>query len=132
MILAEAEKLFKVTRSTKASIYSDPEFMGQLKIFREIFPSIKLPSGKAARTNIEDLKLKMATFFIKYPYYDWDTVLDAATYYVETYKKTDYKFMKTAGYYVMKDNESDLANDCQLLLDGGMEPLVVASQARTL
>lgn len=124
MILSEAEKLFKVTKETKSNLYSKPEFIEKLHEYREIFPNQKLPSGKAARTNIEDLKKRMSEFFIKYPYYDWDLVLDAATHYVETYRKNEFKFMKTAGYYIVKDGESDLATDCQLLLDGAEQPLI--------
>jgi len=97
--------------------------MQNLEEYRELFPNKKLPSGKAARTNIDDLKKKMIEFRIKYPSYSWDTILDATTYYVEEYRKSDYMYMKTAGYYISKNNESDLATDCQLLIEGGMEEL---------
>lgn len=122
-ILDEASRLFSTPRNKKRNQYMTQEFMENLQEFREIFPNRKLPSGKAARTNIEDLKKKMVDFQIRYPNYDWDTILDAATCYVETYRKVDFMFMKTAGYYIMKDNESDLATDCELLLEGGMEEL---------
>ena len=122
-LLDDAQKLFVIPKNKKKNDYITEEFLENLQEFREIFPNQKLPSGKAARTNLDDLKRKMVEFMIKYPRFDWNTILDAATYYVETYRKADYMFMKTAGYYIMKNNESDLATDCELLLEGGMEEL---------
>lgn len=123
LILEEYSKLFVKNKANIKAKYLTDDFLKNLQEFREIFPNMKLPSGKSARTNFDDLKKKMVDFCIKYPQYDWDTILDAATHYVETYRKEDYKFMKTAGYYIMKNNESDLASDCELLLEGGLEEL---------
>lgn len=123
LLLDDYSKLFVKNKANIKAKYITDEFLQNLQIFREIFPNKKLPSGKTARTNFDDLKKKMVDFQIKYPQYDWDTILDAATYYVETYRREDYRFMKTAGYYIMKNNESDLASDCELLLEGGLEQL---------
>jgi hypothetical protein len=98
---------------------SDPVFIDRVNEYRELFPGTKLPSGKAARSNIEDLKKKFIAFFKRYPQYDWDLILDATEHYVEAYRKNEYKFMKTASYYLSKDGESDLASDCEFLLEGG-------------
>lgn len=122
-ILDSASKLFISPKNKNKNKYITDEFIKNLQEFREIFPNRKLPSGKSARTNFDDLKRKMVEFLIKYPQYDWNTILDAAEHYVETYRKADYMFMKTAGYYIMKNNESDLATDCELLLEGGLEQL---------
>ena len=123
LVLEDYSKLFAVTKASIKAKYLTEDFLKNLQEFREIFPNKKLPSGKTARTNFDDLKKKMVDFQIRYPRFDWDLILDAATHYVETYRKEDYKFMKTAGYYIMKNNESDLASDCELLLEGGLEEL---------
>lgn len=131
-LLDECNKLFIIPKNKKKNSYITPEFIQNLQEFREIFPNKKLPSGKAARTNFDDLKRKMVEFMIKYPQYDWNTILDATENYVETYRKADYMFMKTAGYYIMKNNESDLATDCELLLEGGLEELQKKSSLYTV
>lgn len=60
----------------------------------------------------------MTAFFIENPQYDWDLVLDAAAYYVEHFRKQQYQFMKTAGYFISKNNESELASYCEMILEG--------------
>lgn len=110
-------------KNRKKNQYITEEFLLNLQEFRELFPAGKLPSGKAARTNMDDLKRKMIDFRLKYPNFDWETILDATACYVETYRRAEYMYMKTAGYYIMKNNESDLATDCELLLEGGLEEL---------
>lgn len=116
IILSEAQGIFKPHPS---KIQSDPIFIEKVNEYRNLFPNIKLPSGKSARGNIEDLKKRMASFVTKYPQYTWDLILDATELYIETYRKNEYKFMKTSGYYILKDHESDLAADCEFLLEGG-------------
>lgn len=116
-LLSETDKLFK---NSKRKIAVDtPDFLINLKEYREIFPSGILPTGKPARTHIDELKKKMNTFFINNPQYDWDLVLDATEAYVEYFRKQDYSFMKTAGYFIYKNNESDLASYCEKLLEEG-------------
>lgn len=92
-----------------------------------IFPAGKLPTGKPARTNINELKKKMTAFFIDNPQYDWDLVLDAATFYVEHFRKQQFMYMKTAGYFISKDGESELSSYCDMILEGGEAPIIQKS-----
>ena len=127
LLLSEADKLFKGNKKRKLSFDSD-EFNENLNEFRMIFPAGMLPSGKPARTNINELKKKMTAFFINNPQYDWDLVLDATTYYVEHFKKQNYQYMKTAGYFISKNEESELASYCQTILDGADVSIIKKSQ----
>ncbi len=117
-VLSQVDKLFKSTRKNNIK-FDTEEFMTKLQEYREMFPQGKLPSGKAARTNIDELKKKMVEFFVKHPKYDWDLVLDATEDYIESYRKQNYNFMKTAGYFISKDGISDLADQCDMILEGG-------------
>jgi len=90
-----------------------------------IFPAGKLPSGKAARVNKKTLSDAFTWFFKNYNY-DWDTILRATFYYVETYEKDKFRFMKNSQYFIRKQNtdkswDSELADYCQIILSGEQE-----------
>jgi hypothetical protein len=90
-----------------------------------IFPSGKLPSGKAARVNKKSLSDAFGWFFKNYTY-DWDTILRATFYYVETYEKDKFRFMKNSQYFIRKQNtdkswDSELADYCEIIQQGEQE-----------
>jgi hypothetical protein len=116
-LLTEADALFKSNKRKKKILFDTPEFSLRLEEFRNMFPKGNLPTGKPARTNLTELKKKMSAFFIQNPKYDWDLVLDATEAYVEHFRKQDYNYMRTAGYFISKDGDSELASYCQLLLE---------------
>ena len=118
VIVLTANHLFQMPdAATKVS--QEEDFLERVHEYRNLFPNMKLPSGKVARSNIEDLKKKMAQFFAKYPRYDWDMVYRATQAYIDAFRQNQFLYMKNASYYISKDRESDLASDCQFLLDGG-------------
>jgi hypothetical protein len=87
-----------------------------------IFPKGKLPSGKSARVNRKNIEQAFKWFFDNYEY-DWDTVLRATLYYVETYEKTNFMYMKNSQYFIRKQVtgvtfDSELANYCDIILNG--------------
>ena len=87
-----------------------------------IFPKGKLPSGKSARVNRKNIEQSFKWFFDNYQY-DWDTVLRATLYYVETYEKTNFMYMKNSQYFIRKQVtgstfDSELANYCDIILNG--------------
>ena len=87
-----------------------------------IFPKGKLPSGKAARVNKRNIEEAFKWFFKNYTY-DWDIILRATLYYIETYEKTNYMYMKNSQYFIRKQNtdkswDSELANYCEIIING--------------
>mgnify|MGYP001612480769 FL=1 len=116
-ILSQVDKIF-VKKSKKKLLFNSEDFDLNISQYRSIFPSGMLPTGKPARTDLKELKKKMSDFFVNNPqYYDWDLVLDATEMYVEHFRKQGYNYMKTAGYFISKNNESELASYCQMVLD---------------
>ncbi len=116
-ILSQVDKLF-VKKSKKRLLFNNDEFQILIQEYRLLFPPGMLPSGKPARTDLKELNKKMADFFINNPqYHDWDLVLDATEKYVEHFRKQGFTYMKTAGYFISKNNESELAAYCQMLLE---------------
>jgi hypothetical protein len=94
--------------------------------FLNIFPKGKLPSGKPARVNRKNIEESFKWFFKNYTY-DWDTILRATWYYIETYEKANYMYMKNSQYFIRKQNtdkswDSELANYCEIIINGDDEP----------
>jgi len=100
--------------------------MDNIDTFVSIFPKGKLPSGKPARVNKKNLEESFKWFFKNYTY-DWDTILRATWYYIETYEKANYMYMKNSQYFIRKQNtdkswDSELANYCEIIINGDDEP----------
>ncbi len=92
-------------------------------MYLELWPRIKLPSGKPARSDKRNIETKFKWFFANYSY-SWDMVLKATQMYVEEYEAKGYKFMRTSEYFIRKSDsdksvQSELANYCSLLDLGG-------------
>jgi hypothetical protein len=90
--------------------------------FLMAFPKGKLPSGKPARVNRKNIEESFKWFHKNYTY-DWDTILRATLYYVDTYEKANYMYMKNSQYFVRKQNtdkswDSELANYCEIIING--------------
>jgi hypothetical protein len=119
-LLNDFENLLVKTK--KNVIYSvlGEEFIERIKEYNEIFPSGRLPSGKPARVNVQELKEKFVWWFKTYPEYSWDVVLDAAQYYIMLKEREGYQYTMTNGYFIKKtdihkNTVSELANYCQMI-----------------
>lgn len=69
--------------------------------FNEIFPKIKGGSGKSLRCNLKELTKAFEWFFKNYEY-DWNIILDAAKKYVIEQERENFKFCRTAKYFIVK------------------------------
>lgn len=92
-----------------------------IKQYRELFPKGNLPSGYPARVHVRDLEQRFIWFKENYDY-EWDIILKATEKYVNHYKSDNYKYMKTSGYFIFKNENgkiiSQLANYCDMIIDG--------------
>ena len=116
-ILDEFETFLKKTKSKVTKEILGEDFIKYVNEYREIFPDFRLPSKELGRQSTSTLSDRFVKFFKKYPQYDWELVLDAADYYVNYYKKTDFKYMACSLYFIEKDNISKLADTCQAIID---------------
>jgi hypothetical protein len=111
----------------KAKKKTDIQLMGKnffekINIYREIFPNIKLPSGKPARVNIKMLSESFRWFFETYDY-TWDQVIEATKLYVNEFRDAEYMYMQTSQYFICKQDKhkvksSALADYCDMIRDG--------------
>lgn len=90
----------------------------------DIWPSIKLPSGKYAKGDKKNIEINFKWFFKNYPY-SWETIMKATEMYVTEYEKKNYLYMRTSQYFIKKQEAdksitSELANYC-MLIESGIE-----------
>ncbi len=114
------EKFFKINKTKTSNSVMGLGYKENIKTYKEMFPHIKLPSGKPARSSDRNLQTNFRWFFERYNY-DWETVLKATAYYVNKGQKENWKFMRTSMYFIKKDGLSDLADVCEIILTGGDE-----------
>ena len=104
------------TKKKTSQLLLGQDFIDKIQEYVEIFPNRKLSSGKYARVNAKNLEVSFRWFFENFDY-DWPTILLATEKYVDEYSVRNYEFMRTAQYFIRKQNidksfESDLATYC--------------------
>jgi len=112
---------------TKAKKKTDAQLMGKnfvdkINAYREVFPNIKLPSGKPSRVNVKMLSESFRWFFETYEYV-WEDVINATKMYVNEYRDAEYMYMQTSQYFICKQDKhkvksSTLADYCDMIRDG--------------
>ena len=121
IFMEEINGYFKRTKKKTAKDLMGQDFLENIKAYVNIFPNRKLSSGKYARVNPKNLEAAFRWFFENYDY-SWEIILKATQKYVNEYEVRDYEFMRTAQYFIRKQNidksfESDLATYCELVQD---------------
>lgn len=116
IFMEEINSFFKKTKKKTSQALLGQDFIDKIQEYVEIFPNRKLSSGKYARVNAKNLETSFRWFFENYDY-DWATILLATENYVDEYSIRNYEFMRTAQYFIRKQNidksfESDLATYC--------------------
>jgi hypothetical protein len=126
-VLYASEKMVRKTApSIKANIRVTEE---DIVKYLELWPPIKLPSGKYARSDKKNLERNFKWFFSTYPY-TFDTVFKATAQYILEYESKNYMFMRTSEYFIRKYDVdknvvSELANYCSVVESGyiGSQPV---------
>lgn len=104
-ILSFKELLKEVNQNKSA-------FDSFVKEYFDLFPE-KIHSGNyLVKSNLELCKDKMFKFIRKYKH-DRETILKATKTYIEHCRKQNYAYMKTAFYFILRENESILQGYCE-------------------
>jgi hypothetical protein len=120
----QCEELFSNGLSPKKKPLSPiPDLDESITAYLNQFPLGKLPTGKPARVNKKNIAEAFKWFFANYDY-GWDTIMKATAYYLDTFEKDNFKFMRNSQYFIRKQNtdkswDSDLASYCEIILNGG-------------
>jgi hypothetical protein len=112
---------------TKSTIIKETvitlDFEANVIKYNELFPKRKLGSGKPARSNVKNLNACFKWFFENHEY-SWDIIFKATNNYLNKEEESNYKYTRTSQYFIKKQDNTDksvnseLANFCQLMLDG--------------
>lgn len=126
ILLQDLDSFFKTSKKKTSTNVMGENFMENIEIYLDIFPKFKLPSGKYARSDKKNLENNFKWFFENHSY-SWDTILDATRKYVDEYEVNGFKYMRTSQYFIRKQGsdktyDSELANYCDMLLNGGEDP----------
>jgi len=122
-LLKSIDNLFKPVKKLQNINSLGDNYTEHVKNYIELFPRGKLPSGQYARGNQKNIVDNFMWFFQEYTY-TWETVLEATKIYIEEYEKENYKYMRTAMYFIKKlvdgTVSSQLATYCDLVESGGV------------
>lgn len=121
----QVESFFSVTKKKTNNQIMGQDYTAKVAEFLEIFPKMKLPSGKFARSDKKNIETALRWFIQTYSY-DWNIILTATKMYVDDYERVNYKYMQTSQYFIRKQNPdkswaSELANWCAQAENGPSE-----------
>lgn len=127
-LIRKIDNLFKPMKKLSATETMGDDYKERIDEYLSLFPKGKLPNGKYARGNKKGIEENFKWFFQEYEF-EWNIILSATSKYIEEYQKDNYKYMRTALYFIKKLREgiieSDLATYCQAYLDGEIEEKIV-------
>ena len=132
IFMEEINGYFKRTKKKTSQDLMGQDFVRNIEKYVEIFPNKKLSSGKYARVNAKNLEAPFRWFFENYDY-DWEEIMKATERYVDEFSIRRYEFMRTAQYFIRKQNidksfESDLATYCEIIRSGDDDEQVYFSE----
>jgi len=121
-LLIEIDENFKDKKAKNDVDLMGSDHMVKINEYREIFPDLKLPSGKYARDAAKNLEVNFKWFFKNHEY-DWNTIMEATKKYIYEYEQKSYNYMRTCKYFIKKQEKdgsitSDLANYCDMVIKG--------------
>lgn len=123
-LLQQVEGFFHIQKKKTNNQVMGKDYGENIEQYLLLFPKIKLPSGKAARTDKRNCETAFKWFFENHQY-SWETILKATAMYVDDYEKRNYMYMQTSQYFIRKQQPdkswgSELANWCSAVESGDM------------
>lgn len=124
-LLQQVESYFKVQKKKTSNQLMGEDFSENVEKYIELFPKIKLPSGKPARADKRNIETAFRWFFENHSY-SWHSILEATSRYVHEYEAKRYMYMQTSQFFIRKQQldktwGSELANCCALVDSGQAE-----------
>lgn len=107
MLKIKYDNYFLKSKKKTNNILMGNNYIKKVKEYREIFPAIKLPSGKPARINVNTLTKNFIWFFSEYNV-TWDEIIIATKKYVNEYELKDFMYMQTSQYFISKSDQNKI------------------------
>jgi hypothetical protein len=120
--LKEIEGFFKKRKKKSDKVVMGESAEENIIIYNEIFPKIRLDTGRNARSSIINVKPGLRWFFDNHDF-TWEEIHTAARAYVADRELNNNKFFTCSQYFVRKQQTdktwvSLLADWCQSVRDG--------------
>jgi len=124
-LLQQVESFFTVQKKKTNNQVMGKDYGEFIEKYLLMFPKIKLPSGKAARSDKRNVETAFKWFFENHDY-SWEVILEATARYVNDYQMRNYMYMQTSQYFIRKQQAdktwgSELGNMCAVVASGEME-----------
>lgn len=121
-LISKIESYFGVQVKKSNNGLMGVDFELNAEKYNMIFPRMKLPSNKPARSPLKEIVIAFREFFKDYDY-TWEIVHAATEYYIEEEEKKGFKYTRTSRYFIRKQDSdkswiSDLAGYCELVKNG--------------
>jgi hypothetical protein len=121
-LISKIDSYFGVQVKKSNNALMGQDFEANALKYNEIFPKMKLPSNKPARSPLKEIIVAFREFFKDYDY-TWDIIHAATEYYIEEEEKKGFKYTRTSRYFIRKQDSdkswiSDLAGYCELIKNG--------------
>lgn len=121
-LISKIESYFGIQVKKSNNGLMGQDFEANALKYNELFPKMKLPSNKPARSPIKEIIVAFREFFKEYDY-TWEIIHAATAYYIEEEEKKGFKYTRTSRYFIRKQDSdkswiSDLAGYCELIKNG--------------
>ncbi len=122
----EGEQLLEQAGYAKTSVSKPAEKIkdvaSKAEQYNELFPRSKAGSGSYMRSNPKDVGVALSWFMLNYPY-DWDTIIQATSRYLDEEEIKGFKYTSTSRYFIKKMDgnktiTSKLADWCEIVKNG--------------
>ena len=122
VLLEEIDAQFNTNKKKVNKAVMGEDYQKNIDAYLELFPKMRLPSGKAARSDKKNVQTAFEWFMKNYDY-SWETILKATAMYVDEYEAKNYMYMQTSQYFIRKQQSdktwgSELANMCAVIESG--------------
>lgn len=129
-ILREAENIMSKMKRTRKKDVPFSDWEEKIIEYNLLFPTGKKQGSSVSfRTNPKELFERFRWFFLEYPEYSWDDVLQATREYLHKFEEaSDFTFAQTSKYFIKKEDKgrsttSTLATMCYNIAEGNTEEL---------
>lgn len=122
-IVKQVEGFFKRAKKKTSKVLMGANFSEQIDAYNELWPKMRLPSKKAARSAKGNLESPFRWFFENFDF-TWEQIMKATAFYLDEKETANWEYCRTSQYFIRKQSpdktwSSELADYCQLIEDGG-------------
>jgi len=121
-LVNQLDGFIKKAKKKTDKVTMGDDFESNISKYNQMYPKMKLKTGKYARSAEKNLVDGFRWFFDNYDY-TWEEVLKAVAKYLDDREQHNWDYTTNSQYFIRKQNidkswKSDLADWCQAVRDG--------------